>query len=70
MSKDPLFHPRTKHVAIQLKWQREKVAEKEVDIQWIPTDKMVADGLTKPVDRVKFEAFRKAIGLEEYISWS
>ena len=70
MSKDPLFHPRTKHVAIQLKWQREKVAEKEVDIQWIPTDKMVADGLTKPVDRVKFEAFRKAIGLEEYISRS
>ena len=46
------------------------MAEKEVDIQWIPTDKMVTNGLIKPVDRIKFEAFRKAIGLEKYISRS
>ena len=66
LSKDPVFHPRTKHVAIQLKWQREKVAEGDVDIKWTSTDTQIADGLTKPLAKDAFQSFRKALGLESY----
>ena len=66
LSKDPAFHARSKHVAIQLKWQREMVAQGHVDIKWTPTDEQIADGLTKALPKDRFEAFRKALGLEEF----
>jgi hypothetical protein len=32
---------------------------------WIETAKMVADGMTKALPRIKFEAFREACGLKK-----
>jgi hypothetical protein len=64
LAKNPQFHARTKHIDIQHHFVREKVAEGHVDLQYISTSEQVADGLTKALCRDKFEAFRKAVGVE------
>lgn len=64
LAKNPQFHARTKHIALQHHFVREKQAENKVDLQYIPTEKQVADGLTKALPKDKFIAFRDALGLE------
>jgi len=65
LAKNPQFHARSKHIAIQHHFVREKQAEGKVDMQYIPTDKQVADGLTKAFLRDCFITFRNALGLEK-----
>jgi len=65
LAKNPQFHARTKHIDIQHHFVRDKVTEGAVELQYIGTESQVADGLTKALDKIKFERFRKAIGLEQ-----
>jgi hypothetical protein len=65
LAKNPQFHARTKHIDIQHHFVRDKVSEGVIELQYIETESQVADGLTKPLDKIKFERFRKAIGLEQ-----
>ncbi len=64
LAKNPQFHARTKHIDIQTHFIREKVAEGSIDLAYVPTDQMIADGLTKPLARDKFVQFRAALGIE------
>lgn len=61
LAKNPQFHARSKHIDIQTHFVRETVANKQVTLEYIPTAKQVADGLTKPLARDKFEVFRKSL---------
>jgi len=61
--KNPEYRATTKHIGIQHHFVREKQQSGEVDLQYIPTEQQVADGLTKALPRDKFEAFRDALGL-------
>ncbi|KAG6989499.1 Retrovirus-related Pol polyprotein from transposon TNT [Fusarium oxysporum f. sp. conglutinans] len=63
MTKNPQYHSRTKHIAIQEHFVREKTASGEVEMNYIPTDKQVADGLTKALPKDRFQLFRKALGV-------
>jgi len=65
LAKNPQFHARTKHIDIQHHFVRDKVSEGAVELQYIETENQVADGLTKPLDKIKFQRFREAIGLEQ-----
>ena len=47
LAKDPVFHSRTKHIDIKFHFLREKVEEGIIELEYMPTDQMVADGLTK-----------------------
>jgi hypothetical protein len=51
---------RTKHIDIKYFWITEKIKEEIVEIDYLPTDDMVADVLTKPLKNEKFKkiAFR------------
>ena len=50
---------RTKHFDVQYKFTRERVMKtKEIDLVYCHTDDMIADALTKPLSRPKFEMFR------------
>jgi hypothetical protein len=66
LAKDPKFHARTKHIAIRHHFIREKVAEGDIELEYTPTSKQVADGMTKALPKDAFYAFRDAIGLERY----
>lgn len=67
LASNPVFHARTKHIAIQHHFVRDMVAEGHVDLRYTPTDEMVADGLTKTLAKDKFLAFRRSLGLESPI---
>jgi|SRR5579871_5521089 len=65
LAKNPVFHGRTKHIDIQHHFVREKVDSGDICLEYIPTEQQIADGLTKPLPRDRFEAFRKALGVEQ-----
>ena len=54
---------RTKHVDIQYHFVRDTVSDGKVKFEYCRTEDMAADVLTKPLLRVKFERFRKMIGM-------
>ena len=48
MIKDsPKLVTKLKHVDIAQHWLRQEVANKSINIEWISTNEMAADGLTK-----------------------
>jgi transposase InsO family protein len=63
LAHNPEFHARTKHIAIQEHYIREKVASEEIQLEYLPTSDMIADCLTKSLSREKLERFRKEMGI-------
>ena len=63
LSKDPRFHTRTKHIDIQWHFIREQVECGAVVLEFCSTNDMAADGLTKALERVKFERFIAQLGM-------
>ena len=49
---------RTKHINIRYYYVADKIAKGEVNVIWCPTDQMVADFLTKPLQGKAFVEFR------------
>lgn len=64
LAKNAQFHARTKHIDIAHHFVREKVNDGTVDMRFVPTDKQMADGLTKALYLNKFVAFRDALEVE------
>ncbi len=63
MGSNPVNHPRAKHIDTSYHYVRNKVEEGAIKLEYIPTDQMVADGLTKPLESGKFLRFRSVMGL-------
>jgi hypothetical protein len=63
LTKDASFHARTKHIDIKHHFVREKVENREIKFEYIPTSEMVADILTKALPRPKHEKFTRLLGL-------
>ncbi len=55
ISKNPVSHARTKHIDIKFHYVREAVKEWIISLTYCPTEKMVADLLTKPLNRIRFK---------------
>ena len=63
MSKDPVFHARTKHINNKYHYIRSLVKYGVEQLQYIPTNEQVVDVLTKSLPNKKFEYFRSILGL-------
>jgi hypothetical protein len=63
LAKNPEFHTRTKHIDVAYHFQRYYIRNGLIQLHYIPTSDMVADGLTKPLNRQKFAAFVTLLGL-------
>ena len=50
-----------KHYEVRLRFLQQLVVDKEIEFQYCPTDDMVADFLTKPLDSQKFFYFRDRV---------
>lgn len=60
---NPEHHGRMKHVEIRHHWIRDEVRRKTIEVQYIPTEQMTADILTKALPRVLVERHRLALGV-------
>ena len=58
LSGNPEFHRKTKHIESKWHWIRKQVELGVLNIQYIPTKLMAADGLTKALPPMAFRTFR------------
>jgi hypothetical protein len=58
LTRDDQFHKRTKHIDVRHYFIRELVENETVTVAHVPTDKQLADILTKPLARPQFTKLR------------
>eukprot|EP00253_Pinus_taeda_P010446 PITA_10446 len=63
LSKNPLFHDRSKHIDIWYHHLRDRVLRQIMLLDYIPTEEQDADILTKALSRCKFKFHRDRIGV-------
>ena len=51
--RNPEFHARTKHIDVAIHYIRELVEDQKINLQYIQTEKMLANMLTKPLKKVR-----------------
>ena len=56
---------RTRHINVRYHFIRQCVEEGTIAPQYTPTTEMLADGLTKALDRIKFSTFVSSIGMQD-----
>ena len=64
VAKNPEHFGRLKHIQLRLYWLRDVVEDGLINPQYVQTDWMLADILTKAVPPVKVVALRRLMGLE------
>jgi len=65
ISKNPVQHSITKHIAIRHHFVRELVEEKQITVEHVPTEIQLADIFTKPLDLNMFVNLQKSLGIGE-----
>ena len=65
LSKNYVFHKRTKHIDTKFHFIRELVNNGEIVLQYCRTEDQFADILTKPLAQKSFEHFRKCLGMQK-----
>ena len=63
LSKNPVFHDKSKHIDTKFRYIRDMVQRGAVKLQYVAIDEQIDDIVTKPLARVKFEYFRERLGV-------
>jgi len=63
LSKNPVYHERSKHIDTRYHFIRECVGKGDVDVDHVSTEHQLADILTKALPRVRFIELRGRIGI-------
>ena len=63
MTENPVFHDKSKRIEVRYHFIRYMVQKGVVNLKYVPTEEQVADVLTKPLARVKFDYFRENLGV-------
>ena len=61
LAKNPVFKSRAKHIDVRYHFVRERTQQKEVEITYCPTERMLADTMTKALPKRRFESLRKEL---------
>jgi hypothetical protein len=62
---NPEFHARSKRIDVQYHYVRELKEAGVIDVEYVPTEEMATDCLTKPLERQKFIENLRMVGLGE-----
>ena len=63
VSKNPIFHSKTKHIPIKYHFLREEVTNQIVQVHYIPTTEQITDIFTKTLAKTPFEYLRQKLGV-------
>jgi hypothetical protein len=63
ISNNPIFHGKTKHFKLKYYFLREVQKNKELQLIYCKTEDQLADMLTKPLSKTRFETLRNKIGV-------
>ena len=63
LSKNLVYHERTKHIDTWYHYIRECVSEGAVEVKHVSTNEQPADILTKPLGRIRFAEMRRQLGV-------
>ena len=63
LSKNPVLHSRTKHIEIRHHFLRDHVQRGDIALEFICTEKQLADIFTKPLALERFSFIRRGLGL-------
>jgi hypothetical protein len=58
LSSNPIYHKRTKHIDVRYHYVRERVESGDVVLVHVPSERQLADLLTKPLPRVRLAMLR------------
>jgi hypothetical protein len=58
-----VLHSRTKHIEVRYHFLRDNVEKGNIDLIHVPTEKQLADILTKPWDQATFACLRGELGV-------
>jgi hypothetical protein len=61
LSTNPVHHKRTKHIDIKHHYVRELIANGEMALEYVATERQLADLLTKPLQRKRIVVLREAV---------
>ena len=65
LSRNPESDKQMKHFNVESHYQRDVLNAGEIEFQYIPTEKQVVDGLTKPLGPTAFAKFCSLLGLRD-----
>lgn len=65
LANNPVLHARTKHIDIQHHFIRDEITAGRINLHYVPTTEMVADGLTKSLSFIKFHRFVEQLQLTD-----
>ncbi|KAK6120416.1 hypothetical protein DH2020_045841 [Rehmannia glutinosa] len=65
ITQNPVLHSRTKHIDVRYHFIRDHVEKKDITLEYISTDKQLADIFTKPLCESRFEELKNELGLIE-----
>ncbi|KAK6115609.1 hypothetical protein DH2020_007878 [Rehmannia glutinosa] len=65
ITQNPVLHSRTKHIDVRYHFIRDHVENKDITLEYISTDKQLADIFTKPLCGSRFEELKNEVGLIE-----
>ena len=65
LTKNPVFHGRSKHIHRRFHFIRECVENGQIEVEYVQGDKQKADILTKALGRIRFQEMRSYIGMKD-----
>lgn len=65
LANNPVFHERSKHIDTRIHFIRDCVQCGDIQLEYVKTEEQVADLLTKPLARQRFNELRDRIGVKQ-----
>jgi hypothetical protein len=63
VSKNPFIHSKMNHIPIKYHFLKEKVTNRAVQLNYIPSTEQIADMFTKPLSKTPFEYLHQKLGV-------